>query len=295
MRQFLSYTIAGISSGFVYSLIALGFVLVYKCSRILNFAQGDVAILGAYLAYLFQVQLGLPIFLAAPLSLGVGAGLGLMMERLVVRKMSGQSELPMIIATMAIGGLLQAVMRLGWGTEWISLSMGFPKGVVRLGNMANVSYMHLFFMGVSFLVIAATSAFYRYTKMGLAMRACADDMVIAKSIGIKANRCVAASWLAACVIGVVAGILLTSITGINFTMTSVATKAIGVWIVGGLESLEGVLVVGPIMGAVEFLAAGYLDPLLGGSLGEVAPFLILLMVLFIRPFGVFGLKEIERV
>lgn len=92
MRQFLSYTIAGISSGFVYSLIALGFVLVYKCSRILNFAQGDVAILGAYLAYLFQVQLGLPIFLAAPLSLGVGAGLGLMMERLVVRKMSGQSD-----------------------------------------------------------------------------------------------------------------------------------------------------------------------------------------------------------
>jgi branched-chain amino acid transport system permease protein len=173
--------------------------------------------------------------------------------------------------------------------------MGFPKGAVTLGGMAKISYMHLFFMGVSFLVIAATSAFYRYTRMGLAMRACADDMVIAKSVGIRANRCVAVSWLAACVIGVVAGILLTSITGINFTMTWVAFKAIGVWIVGGLESLEGVLIVGPIMGVVEFLAAGYLDPLVGGSLGEVAPFLILLMVLFIRPFGVFGLKEIERV
>lgn len=295
MAEFLNYVIVGLANGFIYSLVALGFVLIYKCSGILNFAQGVIAILGAYIFYSLTIQLGLPIVAAILLTSAFGAGLGFIIERFMLDRLIGQPILAIIILTLAFGELLRGVMYMGWGTDVISAPPLFPLGGVNLANIATLSYSHAAFLVITLVLIGGFAIFYNRTKLGLAMKCTADDTVTATSLGIRVPKVFAITWIVSCVTAGIAGILVTNIMGISYVVAEIGYKAMAVALVGGLQSLSGIIIIGPLMGIIEFLAAGYVDPIVGGGMRDLAPFIILLLVLLVRPYGIFGWERIERI
>lgn len=295
MTHFVSLLVSGVANGFVYTLIAAGFVLIYKCTRVFNLAQGEITIMGAYVLYALAVQWKLSFGVAFLLTLAFAFLQGLGTEFFVFRPVMGQPILAQITLTLALGGLLRGVMILGWGSDWLKAPALFPSGGVQLGRIANVSYAHLAFVGTSVGLIILLGVFYRYTRTGLAMRATADDAVVSSAFGVRVSRVIAASWVIASLTGAVGGILLTSITGVNYSMIELGFKAMAVALVGGMESLLGIILIGPLLGVIEFLAAGYIDPLIGGGARDLAPYVGLLAVLMCRPYGLFGWKRIERI
>lgn len=295
MAEFLNYVIVGLANGFIYSLIALGFVLIYKCSGILNFAQGAIAILGAYFFYLFATQLGLPIVVAILLTLVFGALLGVIVQRFMLNRLIGQPIFSIIVLTLALSELLRGIMYVSWGSDLLSAPPLFPAGSILIANIAALSYSHIAFLVITLVLITGFAVFYNRTKVGLAMKCTADDTVVATSLGIRVPAILTIAWIVACCTAVVAGILLTNVMGISYNVAQIGFKAIAVALVGGLESLPGVLIIGPLLGIIEFLAAGYLDPIVAGGMRDLAPFVILLLVLIIRPNGIFGWERIERV
>jgi branched-chain amino acid transport system permease protein len=295
MGEAVSYLLTGIANGFIYSMIAIGFILIFKCSKIFNFAQAEMTVFGAYLVYSAVVQFKLPFFVGVFITVGVVIILALMIERILLRPLIGQHILSIIILTLGLGGFIRGCIILIWGSEMLSIPPFFPKGGVHLGKFATLSYPHIFFFLVGSSIILLLGIYYHYSRSGLAMRATADDTVIAKILGIKVTRVWAISWVVASVVGALSGILLTSVTGIHYTTVEVGFKSMAVALVGGLESLAGVILVGPLLGIVETLVAAYIDPLVGGGFSEVAPFFVLLIVLIFKPQGIFGWKIIERV
>ena len=295
MAEFLNYVIVGLANGFIYSLIALGFVLIYKCSGILNFAQGAIAILGAYFFYSFATQLGLPIVVAILLALASAVLLAVIVQRFMLNRLIGQPILSIIVLTLALSELLRGVMYVSWGADLLNAPQLFPMGGISIANIATVSYSHIAFLVITLVFIGGFAIFYNRTKVGLAMKCTADDTVVATSLGIRVPAILTIAWVVACCTAMVAGILLTNVMGISYNLSQIGFKAIAVALVGGLESLPGVLIIGPLMGIIEFLAAGYLDPIVSGGMRDLAPFIILLLVLIIRPNGIFGWARIERV
>jgi branched-chain amino acid transport system permease protein len=291
----LNFLITGAANGFIYSMIAIGFVLIFRCSRIFNFAQGEITILGAYVFYAATVQLKLPFLLAIFATIGLSVVLGMIIERVLLRPVIGQPILALVILTLALGGFIRGIMVLVWGTDWLSLPPLFPQGGISLGKIVTLSYPHIFFFGVSLALIVSLGTYYRYSRGGLAMRVAADDIIVARLLGIKVTRVLAVSWIIASLVGAAAGILLTSVTGVHYAAGEVGFKSMSIALVGGLESLGGVILMGPILGIIETLVAGYLDPLVGGGVSEVASYIVLLIVLIFRPHGIFGWETIERV
>jgi len=291
----INYLITGMASGFVYSMVAIGFILIFKCSKIFNFAQAEVTILGAYIFYAATIQLKLPLFFGALLTIGTVTVLALMIERVLLRPLIGQPILPIIILTLALGSLIRGGIILGWGSEMLRPPSLFPAKGLSLGTLGNLSYPHVFFFLVSCVLILSLSIYYRYSRGGLAMRVTADDTVVARLLGIKVTRVLATTWSIASVVGAVGGVLLTSVTGIHYSAVEMGFKSMTVALVGGLESLPGAIIVGPLLGVIETMVAVYLDPLVGGGLSEVSGFFVLMIVLIFRPYGIFGWEIIERV
>ena len=294
MAEFLSYLIPGIMTGFVYALIALGFVLIYKCSGVLNLAQGELVLVGAYIFYALSAQLGLPLSISILATFVLAIGLGFLIERLVMRPLIGQPILALIMVTLGIAVIVRGLMIMIWGPATLSLPRLFPVGGVRLMG-TSISYEYLFFAIVSVVLFSILFLFFRYTRTGLRMMAVADDQQAAQSVGIRVRTVIALTWAIAAVVSSIGGILLTSIIGIHYSAVGIGLRAIAVVLVGGLQSVGGVLVAGPLIGAIEGLAAGYLDPLVGGGVRDVAAYVVLILVLIVRPFGFFGWKRIERV
>jgi branched-chain amino acid transport system permease protein len=294
MSEFLGYLIPGIMTGFVYALIALGFVLVFKSSGVLNLAQGQLVIIGAYIFYAVAVSVGLPLWAAVIATLVITALMGLLIERTVMRRMIGQPVLAVILITLAIGSILTGIMILVWGPGTLSLPRLFPDDGVNLLGVS-ISYSRICFMGVSLVLFAILFLFFRFSRLGLGLMAVADDQQAAQSVGIKVSTVLALSWAIAAVVSGIAGILITSVSGVHYSSVGIGLSAIAVVLVGGLESVGGVLVAGPLIGAIEGIAAGYLDPLTGGGMAEVSPYIVLVLVLMIKPSGLFGWKRIERV
>ena len=295
MEQILNYVMIGLANGCIYSLVAIGFVLIYKSSGILNFAQGSIVILSAYVFYSFSVQIGFPLLVSILMTLVFGAFLGYCIERFMLDRLIGQPILAVIILTLAFSEFLKGTMYLGWGTDILNAPSLFPKGEINLFDIAHLDYSRLAFLIITFVLISVFALFYNKTKTGLSMKATADDTIVAGSIGIRVRKVFALTWIISCVTASAGGILLTNIMGVNYQISEIGYKAMAVALVGGLESLPGIIVIGPLMGIVEFLAAAYLDPLVGGGMRDLAPFIILLIVLIIRPHGIFGWKRIERI
>ncbi len=295
MTFLLQLVLAGITLGMVYALVALGFVIILKCSRAFNIAQGHFVMIGGYLGYTFLVEFNLPIWASLPLAVLVAIIMGLLIERLALRPLVGQPELAVIMMTIALASVLEGVAVLIWGAQYKTYHGVLPTVSLRMGDIS-IPPESLIGLVVSGVLVAVLLLFFRYTKIGLAMRATAEDLKVVQSVGIRADTVYAVSWVIACVVGVIGGMLLGAVSGAAVQLSQVGLKAFAVVLLGGVDSIGGAILAGIIVGVLENVAAGYLDPLLpGGGLAQVFPFIVMIIVLVIRPYGLFGLARIERI
>ncbi|MEE9150009.1 MAG: branched-chain amino acid ABC transporter permease [Candidatus Tectomicrobia bacterium] len=294
MQFFMSLLISGLVFGSIYALIALGFVLIYKATGIINFAQGEMVMFGAYLCIGFSVDLGWPIFIAIPLAIGGSLLLGLLLERVILRPMIGQEVISIIIITLGIGFMLRAVVMFIWGVDTLPFPQVLSEEPIMLGTIP-IAPTYIGSIVVCAAILIAFSLLFKYTPMGVAMRATANDQQAAQSMGVSVKWVFAAAWAIGGVVAALGGVLLGSINGVNAYISVIGLKVFPVIIVGGLDSLLGAVLGGLIIGVLENLFGGYLDPVFGGGVKAVAPFVILLVILLVRPYGLFGSRGIERV
>ncbi len=292
METFLQLTVTGLSNGMLYALVAVGFVIIYKASDVINFAQGEFLVFGAYLTYSFVVQFGLHWSLGLFMTLLVAGAIGLLVERLVLRPLIGEPIISMIMVTIGLSTLLRALI----GGIWGPLPRTFedraflPDRELSLAG-AIVGLDRVLIVLIAMLLLAGLSLFFRYTRNGIAMRAIADDQQAALSMGISIKRVLAVAWAMAAVSAAVAGLMLSNLIGVNLEITHVGLKVFPVVILGGLDSIPGAIVGGAIIGLLEAYTGGYY----GHGLELIVPYLVLILVLMVRPYGLFGKRIIERV
>ena len=295
MTFFLQLVVTGFALGMVYALVAIGFVIILKCSNAFNIAQGHFVLIGGYLGYTFLVPFGLPIWASLLLSIGVAIVLGLLIERLTLRPLVGQSELAIIMMTIALATVLEGLATLIWGGEYKTYHGVLPTVTLKLGEIS-IPPESLIGLIVSIASVAILMLLFRYTKIGLAMRATAEDLQVVQSVGIRATTVYAVSWVIASVVGVIGGILLGGVSGVMIPLAEIGLKAFAVVLLGGVNSIGGAIIAGIILGVLENVAAGYLDPLLpGGGLAQIFPFVVMIIVLIFKPYGLFGLVRIKRI
>jgi len=294
MAELFGYLVPGVLVGLTYSLVALAYVVIYKSSGVFNLATGQIVMFGAFIAWTATAQLGMPPVLAIIVTLIACALLGMGLNRGFVRPLIGQPLSSMVLVTLGISVLLDAITVLIWGNDWRSLPKMFPGENFNLWGIS-ISIEYLWAGGLALLVGVVLSGVFQYTKQGLAMRASADDQLCAQSLGMSVSKIFQFSWMIAGMTSGMAGILLCMIAKVHTSVALIALKVLAVVLLGGLESVAGALLAGPIVGAVEFLAAGYLDPLVGGGLREVIPYAFMVLIILFLPYGFFGWKRIERV
>lgn len=296
MTFFLQLGVAGLSLGMIYALIALGFVIILKCSNAFNIAQGHFVMLGGYLGFTFLVSFHFPIVVSIVLAIAIAVAMGLLIERLALRPLLGQSVLAVVMMTIALANVLGGVATLIWGGEFKSAYSGVLPGITL--KIGAISLPPESFIGlvVSAVVVLILMVIFRYTKAGLAMRATAEDEQVVRSSGIRVTTVYALAWVIACVVGVVSGILLGGIVGADVSNYELGLAALPVVILGGLDSIGGAIIAGLILGVLQNVAAGYLDPLLkSGGTALVFPYIVMIIVLIFKPYGLYGLKRIERI
>jgi len=295
MNFFLQLMISGFALGMVYALIAIGFVVILKCSKAFNIAQGHFVMIGGYLGFTFLVTFHLPVWVSLLAAVGVAIILGLVIERLTLRPLVGQPVLAVIMMTIALSVVFEGLATLIWGGEYKTYHGVLPTITLKVGELS-IPPETLIGVIVSIIVVIILMLFFRYTRSGLAMMATAEDEQVVQSAGIKVTTVYALSWVIACVVGVIGGIILGGVSGVMIPMAHVGMKAFAVVLLGGVNSIGGAIVAGIMLGVLENVAAGYLDPLLpGGGLANVFPFVVIIIVLIFRPHGLFGLVEIERI
>jgi branched-chain amino acid transport system permease protein len=296
MTFFLQLAVTGFGLGMVYALIAIGFVIILKCSKAFNIAQGQFVMIGGYLGYTFLVMFHFPVWASLLAAVGVAAIMGILIERLTLRPLVGQSVLAIIMMTIALGTVLDGLATLIWGGEYKTYHGVLPTLNLKVGELS-IPPETLIGIIVSVIAVALLMILFRFTKAGLGMRATAEDEKVVQSVGIKVTTIYAISWVIACVVGVISGILLGGVSGVSVALAQAGMKAFAVVLLGGIDSIGGAIVAGIILGILENIAAGYLDPLLpsGGGLASVFPFIVIIIVLIFKPHGLFGLARIERI
>jgi len=292
---FLQLVVNGLVVGSIYALVGLGFVIIYKSSSILNFAQGEFLMLGAYVCLAIFTTTRVPFLAAFAITLGFSALLGVLMERVLLRPMIGEPVISVIMLTLGLSSVLKAVVQAIWGTDTRPYPEIFPTTPIHVGPLP-ISQGYLYSLaGVTVLLVLFT-LFFKFTRAGVAMRATAFSQQVALSMGISVKRMFALAWSIAAVVSAVGGVLLGGVRGgVDGALALFGLKVIPVVILGGLDSIVGAIVGGLIVGATESLAAGFLDPLVGGGTKDFTPYILMVLVLMIRPFGLFGKEDIERV
>jgi branched-chain amino acid transport system permease protein len=295
MEFFLQLVLNGLIIGSIYALVGLGFVIIYKSSSILNFAQGEFLMLGAYVCLAIFTEARVPFAAAFALTLVFSALLGILMERVLLRPMIGEPVISVIMLTLGLSSVLKAVVQAIWGTDTRPYPEIFPAAPVQIGPLP-VSQGYLYSLGSVAVLLVLFSLFFKFTRAGVAMRATAFSQQVALSMGISVKHMFALAWSIAAVVSAVGGVLLGGVRGgVDGAFAFFGLKVIPVVILGGLDSIAGAIVGGFVMGILENLSGGYLDPLFGGGVKEVAPFIALVAILTIRPYGLFGKVKIERV
>jgi branched-chain amino acid transport system permease protein len=289
MSQFVQLTVYGLANGAVLALAALGFVLIYKATSVVNFAQGELLLVGAYLFYIAFVLLRLP-FAAAVLA-GVAAAvvLGVAIERLILRPLIGADPIAVIMVTIGLAAVLQAVVTMFFGTTPREMPKVLPAGTVTVADTA-VPLDRLVAVAVAAVVLTAFTLFFRWSRHGIAMRAVADDQQAALVQGISVRRIFALAWAFAAVSALAAGVLLADISELSQTLGTFGLVVFPVVILGGLDSVPGTIVGGAIIGLVSQYAEG-----LSAGAAQVVPYVVLVLILLVRPYGLFGQRRIERV
>jgi branched-chain amino acid transport system permease protein len=289
-----SQVVSGLASGGIFALVALGFVLIYKASDVINFAQGDLLLVGAYVGWGLYT-LGLPFPLVFVFTMALCGLLGLAIERTVLRPMIGEPIIAVIIVTLGLSSMLRGLV---FGTMSTEVRRFQPEvfaiAPLEFGPVA-VPQIYAWAIGIAALAVAALTVFFRYSPQGVAMRAAADDQQAAMSMGIRISWVFGLSWALSAAVAAAGGILLGNLTGVNYTLETIGLQVFPVVILGGLDSIPGAIVGGLTIGVLQNLASAYLDPCVGGGLKNVVPFIILVLILMVKPYGLFGRRTIERV
>jgi len=281
----------------MYSLVALGFVLIYKASGVFNFAQGAMVFFAA-LTFVSLVERGMNFWLALLVTLVVMIALGVAIERVVLRPLVNQPQITLFMATIGLTFVLEGLSQLLWGSQPHGLELGIPDEPMEWLSQAaniNISQFDLFAAAVAGVLVAVLAAFFQKTRIGRALRAVADDHQAALAVGIPLRQIWAIVWAVAGFVALVAGLMWGARNGVQFALTFLALKALPVLILGGFESVAGAIVGGLIIGASEKLAEVYLGPFVGGGLESWFPYVLALLFLLVRPEGLFGEKHIDRV
>ena len=286
--------VSGLAAGGVYGLIALGFVLIYKATSIINLATGEFMTLGAFVCLTVLTQASAPFWVAFIVTLIFSFVLGVVVERVILRPLIGEPIISVIMVTIGLGSILKGLTNVFWSPEYRSFPEIFPPDPLDLGFAVVPSGL---LWGFVFAMIGTIVflCIFKYSRTGIAMRATACDQQAALSMGISVRRIFALAWSFAAITASIGGIVIGNISGISIYMGGIGLKVLAVIILGGLDSILGAIIGGFIIGVLENLSGVFLDPIFGGGTKEVMPFLVLVLIIMIRPYGMFGKEEIERV
>jgi len=293
MNIFLILLTSGIAVGGIYALIALGFVLIYKATSIINFATGEFMMIGAYIFYTFTVMLGWPAIPAFIMVMAGAALLGMLVEFSILRHMLGQPTISIIMVTIGLSSILTGFAEMIWSSDFKSFPPLFPRAPIIIGNVIVRSNLFWGFV-VAMVTVILFSIFFKYSKIGIAMRATAGDQMASYSMGINVRKMFTAAWALGAIAASLGGLIIGNIGGVQPNLGSIGLKIFPVVILGGLDSIGGAVLGGFIIGILENIAGGYLDPYFNGGVKDVAPFIILVIILMVKPYGLFGRREIER-
>ena len=290
MIDVLQLLISGISLGCVYGLIALGFVLIYKATEMVNFAQGDIMMLGAFVAFTYVNTLGMPFLWGVLATVATMAVFGMLIERLALRRMIGEPPFAVLMITIGLGFIFRAAAGAIWGNDPKSISSPLTGGVLRIGELT-VGYENLAVIGGTAVLCAGLYLFFRFTRLGIAMQATSQNQLAAFYIGIPVKRIFSIVWALSCAIAAAAGILVAPVSLIDPTIGFIGIKAFAAAIVGGFGSLPGAILGGLIVGIAEQFAGLY------GPTGsaDISAYAIILLMLFVRPEGLFATIQQKKV
>ena len=296
MEFYLQLVISGLVLGSIYALVALGFAIIFKSTSVVNFAQGELMMFGAYFCFSMVVQYKVPWFWAFLITILFSIVLALVVERLILRPMIGEPVISIIMVTIGLSSVLRSIVTAIWGTQiQVYDPPLFPEATVNLIGIPT-SQVYIWSFGLSAVLLALFAVFFKYSKAGVAMRATAFSNQVALSMGIPVKNIFALAWCIASVVSAIGGILIGSINGINVQLGHFGLKVFPAVILGGLDSIPGAAIGGLIVGVLENLSDGVLKTTFGLSgIKEVAPYVFLVIILMIKPYGLFGKKEIERI
>ncbi len=291
---YLQLMINGLVVGSIYSLVALGFVIIYKATKVVNFAQGELVMVGAYICFSLTVQFQLPFLVSFLLTLGFSVVLGLAIERMVLRPMIGEPIISVIMVTVGLSTVLKSLVQLFWGTQIHVYPQVLPQKAVFIAGLP-VAPVYIAAFALAMLLFSVFTLFFKYSRMGIAMRATAFDQQAAASMGIGIKNIFALSWCIAAVVSSIGGVILGNINGINTQLGHLGLKVFPAVILGGLDSLLGAALGGLVIGVLENVCDGVAKQFFAlHGFREVAAFVFLVIILMIKPHGLFGTEEIER-
>ncbi|HHP7234838.1 MAG TPA: branched-chain amino acid ABC transporter permease [Desulfobacterales bacterium] len=294
MELFLMTLTTGILVGGIYALVALGWVLIYKCSGVLNLAMGEMTLIGAYVSLSFY-SMGVPFLLALFFSLIIGFILGILTERIFLDRLIGEPVLTVIMVTVGLSFFFKGCVELIWGTDTRVFSPPvFPLEPLHIGPII-VGQVYLWSFVAAMILLLVFVSFFKYTRWGLAMQATADDEMAALSLGVSARFVYAVAWAIAFMAAGVGGTLLGNINGLNISVGYLGLLVLPAVVLGGLNSVPGAIVGGIAIGVLQNFSGAYLDQFVPGGIKEIAPFVFMAVFLLFKPYGLWGWERIERV
>lgn len=294
MESFIKSLILGLASGGIYALVAVSYVIIYKATRIFAFSQAGMLIIGSYTMWQCLIVWSLPIWLSILITLGIGAAIGLIIERTCMRPLIGQPILAPIVVTLGVMLFFRGIGLLFWHGEVEGYAASFlPLGSWNIG-FVNLPQIQVYGFIICMIVIAILISFYKYTRIGLGMRVAHEDHLVAQNLGINVKRIFQYSWVISCVVAVIGGMLLGNIQGVGLDLDANGLIAIAAVLFGGLESFGGAVIAGLAIGIIQIFAIQYLGAFFPGEITMLVPFVFLLLILLIKPYGLFGLVRIER-
>ncbi len=279
--------------GLMYSLVAMGIVLIYKSSSVPNLAQGAMTMLGAYVVLAFANNAGAPIWLAIVLGIVTMFGVGMVIERIALRRLAGRPIVMILMMTLGLEIFLRAGSMTIWGGTGRPMPLGISDAPLFVGPML-INRAYAFGAAVAVVMFGLFALFFR-TRAGVVLRAISDDYTAAWSVGISVERGVAISWAMSAVVATIAGVLWGSVQGVDQSLSQLLLKGVTVAVLGGLDSIGGALLAGVLLGVVEGVASSFLDPLLGGASRDLVDAAMLILTILIRPHGLYGRHNIERI
>lgn len=286
--------VSGLFTGSIYSLMAIGYVVVYKSTKVLNFSQGMLVVMGSYLLW-SALSVGMPVWLSIILAFACAMGLSIFIERVCMRPLIGQPILASVMVTLALIGGLRGLVLLIWGPN----RKTFPVNIIPRGawDLMVVSLPKEKAMALlaAITIIILLYLFFRYTRFGLGMKVTSEDHTIAQIVGVNINQIFSTSWAITGLVATIGGLFLGTIINIHPELEEIGLKALAAMLLGGLESIPGAFIGGLIIGLTETISGEYLHTILGPSIGGVFPYILIILVLMVRPYGIFGWRKIERV